>query len=378
MMTCISILADVIMKHSTESMMTAWIEGMPVAHGEALRAAGQLLAEARLPIVAGLVCDVDAIRAAHQLAFALGAVVDSASPAALRADLDALASAGAMMTTPAETLGRADLVLAVGATNRAAFTGELGQSGPKRGRAAGSGRTVISIGDTRPLDTARARHVASNLEELPVVIATLRALIKEHAVAPPIDPDLAAAADALRAASFGVALYDPAELGPIGVDMLLGLVKDLNAATRFTSLPWTENLQQRAALQVSVWTTGDALPIGYGRGFPEQDPWRFDSERLVTANEADAVLWLASLPAPRPAWLKDLPAVALLGEADGSEAQIVIEVAVPGETADGVLWDEHRATLTHRKAKQPSGNPSAAAVLASLQPAAQERRGAAC
>lgn len=360
--------------------MTAWIEGSPVAHDEALRAAGRLLAEARLPLVAGLVCDVEAIRAAHQLAFALGAVIDSASPAALRADLGALASTGSMMTTPAETLGRADLVLAVGATNRTSLAEELGRTGPVRGRSAGGGRTVISVGDSKLLDVveAPAHHVASNLEELPVVLATLRALVNGRGVAPPIDPELAAVATALRAASFGVALYDPAELGPLGVDTLLGLVKDLNAATRFTSLAWTENLQQRTALQVSVWTTGDALPIGYGRGFPEQDPWRFDAERLVMAGEADVALWLASLPAQRPAWLEHVPAVALLGEADGSEAQIVIEVAVPGETADGVLWDERRATLTHRRARQPGGNPSAAAVLASLRPAANDTRGIAC
>jgi formylmethanofuran dehydrogenase subunit B len=122
--------------------------------------------------------------------------------------------------------------------------------------------------------------------------------------------------------------------------------------------------------------------VGFGRALPEHDPWRFDSQRQVAAGEADAALWLAPLPAPRPDWLGTLPTIAIVGEgsadATGDVAEIVIAVGVPGETAGGALWNERRAAITYTP---PAGQPAdlnAAGVLAAIQNRLTQKKGASC
>lgn len=355
--------------------MTAWIRGRPAEPREAVGAGGRLLAAARMPLIAGLVADVDAIRSAYKLALTLGAALDPAASPSLYADLGPLAGAGAMTTTPSELIGRADLVLVVGAAARSPLVDELVGASPSRGRAADAPRTIASLGSEAPGGAVDARSASSDLA---AAIANLRALVNGRSVRPPVEEDLRGLAERLPQALFGVALYDPGELGDLAIEMLQGLVKDLNKATRFSSLALADDLQGRTALQVGVWTTGDAPRVGLARGYPEHDPWRFDAERLVGSGEADAVLWLASLSAPRPTWLRNMPGVALLGEATGDEAEIVIKVAVPGESAPGTVWDTRRGTLVHRRGARPNGAATATAILADLERVIETERGVPC
>src|SRR5689334_20095364 len=118
--------------------MTAWVKGQATDADAALDAAAGLLRSARAPVVAGLDGDVAAVQAAFRLARIIGASLDPAASAGLYADLGALASAGAMTTTPAEAVGRADLVLVVGErAAEAPLLADLAATGPSRGRAAG-------------------------------------------------------------------------------------------------------------------------------------------------------------------------------------------------------------------------------------------------
>jgi formylmethanofuran dehydrogenase subunit B len=346
----------------------AWIEGRPAGIDEAIDSGAERLAAARAPLLAGLVADVDAIRAAYDLAARLGAALDCAASASLYPDLAVLASAGAMMTTPSEALARADVVLAVGRAAEAPVVAELMRTTPARGQAAGAARRSVAIGDGPGGDAGR----------LPPLLGELRAVAAGRLSAP--EPKLAEAAELLKRAAFGVAVYDPGELGDLAVDMLQGLVKDLNETTRFSSLALPDPLQGRTALAVGLWTAGAGPRVGFGRGGfareAEHDPWRFDAARLMESGEADAVLWLAALPCPLPPWHRPARTVALMGEADGEAAAVVIRVAVPGETAPGTLWDARRGALVHREPSRPGG-PSrvpAATVLAALAAAAGAAR----
>jgi formylmethanofuran dehydrogenase subunit B len=204
----------------------------------------------------------------------------------------------------------------------------------------------------------------------------------------PAPPRLAGIAAALRAALYGVVLYEPGELGELGVDMLMGLVKDLNATTRCDALAVDGDGQGRAMVMVGVWTTGDGPRTGFGRGFPEHDPWRFEAQRLVACGEADAGLWLAALPIAAPPWCRQVATLALVGEARGDEADIVVDVAIPGVTAAGVVWDPRRATLAYCPARGNAdaggrtdgraGRPGAAAILAAIGRVVATERAASC
>ena len=343
--------------------MTAWVKGQAADADAAITAAADLLRGARAPVIAGLGAEVAALRAAFRLARALGASLDPAASPGLYADLGALAAGGAMSTTPAEAVGRADLVLVLGdGAAGAPILADLAASGPTRGRAAGAPRTLLSLASGQGADYAAGES------GLPAAIGLLRAHAAGRMAG---DGPLADLAARLRAALYAVLLYDPAETGALGAEMLNGLARDLNETTRAFALPLSDPHQGRAIAQVAAWTTAQGPRVGFGRGFPEHDPWRFDAARQAAAGEADAALWLASLPCPRPAWLRALPSVALLGAAQaepvtGGEADVVIAVGVPGESLGGALWHPRRAAIAWQPAAKPGALPSAAAVLGAL------------
>lgn len=342
--------------------MRAWIEGQPVDQHEAVAAAARILREARTPIIGGLAGDVDAVRAAYRLAFHIGASMDCAGSDGLYADLGAVAAQGAMTTTWAEARNRADLLLVVG-------------------RKVGANPLLAElVAAPAPLaGVAKRDVVALDAEQgnLPGQLALLRALAAGRLPSSPETTALDAVAGKAKAARFGVAVYDPQELGEPTIGMLQGLVKDLNDKTRFSSLPLGVPAAARLALTVGSWTTGDAPRVGLGRGYPEHDPWRFDARRLVASGEADAALWLCAL-ANAEAPPTDLACVALSGRPDGAQAGIVIEVAVPGEDSSAVCFDERRGTLTAIGTGTSPRNTKAAEILDAIQAAIGEKGQASC
>jgi len=324
--------------------MSAWIHGRPVSLRDALDASGRLLAGARLPLVTGLACEVDAIQAAYRLAWDVVGVLASASNSPLIARLAA--------------------------------------QRPTRGPTAGVTRSFVSIGPFQPTlavgeNVSQVCGVRVDGRELAATIGALRAAVNGRLLAETTRVTLARATEILRTALFGVVLYDPAELSALAIEMLHGLVKDLNQAARFSSLAVTTNLQQQSVLQVSAWTTGDAPRVGFARGFPEHDPWRFDAERLVASGEVDAAVWLASVPVAAPDWLKGLQSIAVVAEPSGNEAEIVLEVSIPGEKVDGVLWDDDRDTLVFRRGGMTSGGIRASEILEQVAQAVGHARGGA-
>ena len=341
--------------------MATWVKGEATDAAIAIAAAASLLGAARAPVIAGLSADVAAIRAAYDLAGRIGASLDTAGAAGTYAELGALSRVGAITTVPAEALGRADVVLAVGeAPWHAPILETLAASTPTRGRTAGVERVLLALGAAAP-GAALSCPAADGIAE---AIAHLRAVCRGHLSG---DAGLAAMAGRLLAARYAVLLYDPAEVGEAGVEMLQGLAVGLNDTVRCFTLALSGPDQDRAVVPVAAWTTGQAPRTGFGRRVPEHDPWRFDAARQVAAGEADAALWLAALPLPRPGWLASVPAVALVGEAEASAADVVIAVGRPGRDLGGVLWNERRAALTYWPASAPADLPSAAAVIGALK-----------
>jgi formylmethanofuran dehydrogenase subunit B len=306
----------------------------------------------------------------------VGASLDTLGAAGTDAELGALSRVGAMTSTPAEVVGRADAVLVVGADPwNAALTGRILDTRPSRGRAAGTERTLLSLGRGAP---QAALTVPAEAGVVPALLL-LRAHLRGHLAEPGPTAELA---KHLAGAQYAAILYDPAEIGEMGVEAIQGLVIELNDRTRAFSLAVQGGNQDRAVVPVSAWTTGQAPRVGFGRKFPEHDPWRFDAARQVAAGEADAALWVSSLPAPRPDWLGHVPSVALVGEASADIAEIVIAVGVPGRDIGGVLWNESRAALTYWPAQgggaAPADRPSAAAVLGRLTERLAGRSGSSC
>lgn len=346
--------------------MPAWVKGAATDIDAAIKAAAELLGGARMPVIAGLNAEVSAIQAAFDLAGRVGASLDTEGAAGTYAELGALSRVGAMTSTPAEVVGRADAVLVVGANPwKSEHLGRLTGTRPTRGRAAGAERSLLALGGAADQAALSALDQGGILPAL----ARLRAHIRGHLADPSPFAELT---KRLTEALYVAVLYDPAEIGEMGVETVQGLVVDLNDRTRALSLAvaGSGSNQDRAVVPVAAWTTGQAPRVGLGRRIPEHDPWRFDAARQVAAGEADAALWIASIPAPRPDWLAQVPSVALVGEAKPDAAQVVIAVGVPGQDIGGVLWNETRGALTYWPPRlggpAPANLPSAASVLERL------------
>jgi formylmethanofuran dehydrogenase subunit B len=343
--------------------MAAWIHGQVATFDAAVAEAASILSSTRAPLIAGLAADVDGIRAAFSLGARIGASFDPVGAPNLYADLTVLASAGAMATTPSEMLQRADLVVTVGErAKQEALVATAGATEPVVGRGAGQRRVLV-------IDEESIGYA------LGPALGLLRAVAMGRLGS---DDTLTAAATALRHAQFGVAVYDPDELGELAVDMLQGLVVELNETTRFFTLSLTDPWQSRSALQVSAWTSGGGPRVGLGRSYPEHDPWRFDSARQAASGEIDTALWLAAIEAPAPAWLSRLKTVTLSGTAEPFAGDVVFAVGIPGRTSGGVIWDQRRGTLAYASAPHPTDDPRAGDVIRAIEQAIVGKRAASC
>ena len=320
-------------------MERAWIAGEPVPLDAAIAEAARLVAASNQTLIAGLGADVAGVRAAISLARRIGGVIDHMHAESLLRDLDVVRSSGVMLTTPTEADLHADTLLLVGplprnelfqqfisGTARRTTSGEARRicwlcPGSDAVRAAAGGKSNISMAGRAPRD-------------LPVLLAALRARIADRPVAKsPVSPKLLEQMSReLKASRFGVAMWSVAAVDALAIEMLCGLVNELNETTRFSTLPLLPGDNAPGALQVCGWTTGLPMRTGFGRGYPHHDSWLFDSRRLVSSGETDCIIWISAYGAHAPPWRDGPPTVALTVDGTGFAAlpRVLIAVGTPG------------------------------------------------
>ncbi len=353
----------------------ASIDGAPAPLENAAAAAAQLLARSGQPLIAGLGADIAGARAAIALAERVGGVVDHMRSAALMRDLDCLRETGVMLTTPVEARVRADVVLLVGDALLETWPGlnERLLGLPARPEGVEVARRIIWLapeadatiagfgGHVEVVGTGLGLTLAANL-------AALRARVKGRPVARAQIPlsTLDAVAAGLRGARFGVAVWTAERVGALEIEMLNGLVRDLNETTRFSTLPLAAPDNGAGALAACGWMTGFPMRTGFGGGSPMHDPWRFDAERLIASGETDCALWVSAFGAPPPPWGAAVNFIALCERATrfAEEPNVRIVVGRPGVDHDGVVHSADAGTLVAATASAPSAAPSVAQALA--------------
>jgi formylmethanofuran dehydrogenase subunit B len=342
-------------------MAEAWIRGKSATLDAAIAEAASLLAASRLPVIAGLGTDVAGARAAITLAQSVGGVVDHMHSQALLRDLDVMREAGMMMTTPTEARVRADFLLLVGPG--------LIEAWPALPERLFANRPIVWLcpGAAFKPDSKHKNMVVVGDDpfDLPVILAALRARCRGRPV--PHPPLALTTIDWLtaemRKVRFGVAIWSAAQHDGLTIEMLCGLVEDLNKGTRFSGLPLAAADNAAAVQQVAGWMTGFPLRTGFGRGLPEHDPWRFDASRLIDSGEADCALWISAYGTRPPTWKRNLPFVALTATPNTLGADIAIAVGRPGIDHDAVEHLAAIATLAAVSAGKPSPAMSVASVI---------------
>jgi formylmethanofuran dehydrogenase subunit B len=355
-------------------MSEARINGKPVSLAAAAERAAEILSQARLPIIAGLGTDVAGARASILLAEQLRGAYDHMHSARIFADLDVMRQAGLMFTTPSEARLRADVFLFVGKDLTKIWPTMLAR---------------LSPGEIPPFDLAREPRKllwvapgrgGAKVEGLAVqtldssdlhtALAGLRARVAGKAVnfSKGTLHKLDEFAEVLKNARFGVAVWGGDGFDSLSLEMLHGLILDLNKTTRFSGLPLGAGANASGVVQTSGWMTGFPVRTSFGRGFPEHDAWRFDTTRLVESGEADAAVWISAYGGESPQWKKNIPLVALASPQTtfAREPHVRVDVGRPGIDHDGVEFARETASLVARLASQPSQTPSVADVVGQI------------
>lgn len=352
----------------------AWIAGQRAALDDAVAAAASVLRASRFPVIAGLGTDVAGAEVAIALARQMGGAFDHRHAGAVLRDLDVMREAGWIVATMPQARALADLVLLVGpgVTSGNDLRRRLRLDSPPA-LAPDRPRRVIRLcpgPEEAAAIPAGADTLGSGAEELPVLLAALRAVAagRRHGDVGPHAAALAAVAEALRNARYGVAVWSGAELDALCIEMLCGLIDDLNRRTRFAGLPLAPAENAAGVAQAGGWQSGYPLRVGFGRGKPEHDPWRFDATRLIAHGEADAAIWISSFSPDPPPWQEPVPTVALVadGATFGPPPEVAITVGRPGIDHDAVLFDGNFGVLAAQPAASPRALPTVADVLARI------------
>lgn len=329
----------------------AAIGGRVVQLEEAVVAAAALLRTATTPVLAGLRTDAAGATAAAMLARRLDAVLDHADSAAALRDLRVMREVGWIVTAPPAARAEADLVLLVGDGHAEAWPDFAARLALHRPPTLDPQQTPRRVERLAPGDDLAAR------------LGALRALVKGRTLAAP--PELAALAERLHGARYGVAVWSAARLDAVTVEMLCGLIDDLNATTRFAGLPLPAAGNAVGVAHALAAATGFPFRVALHAGMPRHDPWRYDATRMVESGEADAVLWLDAFGLGPPPWQGRVKLVALAppGVRFAAAPEVAIAVGRPGIDHAAALYDAGAAAVLASLPATPAATPSAADLL---------------
>lgn len=349
-------------------MAVAWIGNRGDLVERAVEAAAGLLTSSRCPVFT-FDTDIHGTRAAIALAERVGAAYDHVEGAALARETALFTDAGGMFVAPGEARRRADLLAIVGElpAPQAALVSELADTAPDlTGRNA---RDVFLIGEDASLPQgvdANAVRLVCTGAGLAGTLAGLRASCARRRVSTPVE-NFNLFAEALAQSKFAVFVVSGCSAGPFGLEMLQGLVSDINRRQRASVLFLPASEAGWGSALASAWATGFPLRTGFGNGGAEYDPWRFDTARMLEAGEADLHLWVSANGgrAPLPRAGAELIVLAK-ASAPHHGAAVTIAIGEPGADHDTVCYSSRTGTLAARPARASSEAPSAAAVLRSI------------
>jgi formylmethanofuran dehydrogenase subunit B len=351
-------------------MTAARIDGKPVSLAQATQRAAEILSQARLPVIAGLGTDVAGARASLFLAAKLRGAYDHMHSSKIFADLDVMRQSGLMFTTPSEARLRADVFLFVGKDLTEVWPEMMERLSPHenpRLDIAREQRKLLWIAPGRAAQTGGLVIESLQSANLHEALAGVRARAAGNPVAcaKGVTAKFDQFAETLKSARFGVAVWSSGSLDSLAIEMLHGLLRDLNQKTRFSGLPLGASANASGVVQTSGWMTGFPVRTSFGCGFPEHDTWRFDTTRMIESGEADAALWISAYDAEAPRWKRNVPVVALVAPqtAFAREPRVAIEVGCPGIDHDAAEFDRETNSIAARTALRPSHAPSVEAVV---------------
>lgn len=343
----------------------ARIGGRAVSLDDAIAEATRLIGAARQPIIGGLSTDLAGARAAARLADHVGGVIDHMNSGNTRRNLLVLQDAGWITTTLSEVRNHADLLIVVGT--------DLSVRHPRFLERTVTNRETL-FGTLAPCEVVSLCVEPEKRPQLTEGLAGLRAIINgrtphhESAGGIPI-PFWTELARRILAAKYAVFVWVAADLdfphAELTIQTLAELIKDVNRTTRAAGLPLGGADGETTVDAALHWQTGFGARTSFGRGYPSHDSYHLGTDRLLTQNEADLLLWVASFDAKRVPPETQVPRI-VLARADmrfEREPEVFIAVGIPGVDHPGHLFRADRVITLALTALRQNQLPSTADVL---------------
>ena len=357
----------------------ARVRGEPVALEVAITEAAALLMGSCQPAFGGCATDVAGMRALLALADKIGAVVDNGNFSAARNNFLALQDSGWMNCTLAEVKNRCDLLLVVG-TDLEAFAPRFFERYIWTEGMFVAQRQVIYLGasPSGELSTAPDGSAAQVLKcanaDLPAVLAVLRALLKGQIIQADLVggialSELQALATRLQAAQYSVVTWGAGALAfsqaELSVQMLCEMIKELNKTTRCSGLPLGGKDGDQTANQVCGWTTGYPARVNFAKGYPQYDPFLYDSRAMLAGNEIDVLVWVNAFNVDAAVPASHIPTIVIGRSAMRLQQQptVFIPVGTPGIDHTGHAYRMDNVVAIRLKKLRDSGLASSAEVL---------------
>jgi formylmethanofuran dehydrogenase subunit B len=383
---------DAITKKGFETPITDTqprINGEEVSLEQAVAKAAEILNRSKQPIIGGIASDINGIRAAMALADKAEATVDSMDSDSAFRNLLVLQDTGWMTTTLTEIRNRVDLLLVVGSDiekDYPRFFERMVWNDESMYEQDTSSREVIYLGKAPSGDAStspngnKAHVLACDDADLPEVISVLRALVKGKAVqAETVGgiavADLAALAEKLKQAVYSVVVWASGSMtfdhAEASIQMLNEMIKELNVNTRCNGLPLGGKEGSTSVYNVSSWQSGYPMRTSFNRGFPDYDPYIYDSKVMLANGEADSLVWVSSFNVDRTPPQTEVPTVVVgrSGMTFEQEPEVFIPVGVPGIDHAGRSFRGDSSVAVPLRKLRDSGLPSTFEVLTAIEAA---------
>ncbi|KFI24083.1 formylmethanofuran dehydrogenase subunit B [Nitrosococcus oceani] len=362
---------------------TPQIQGKTARLETAIARTVKLLRQSRFPLISGLATDVEGVRAALALADYYGAVINHMDSEATLRNMLALQAGGWITTTLGEVRNRVDLLLVVGSDIEPCFPRFFeryiwnpetlfGQDTAQR--------EIIYLGQSPSGQAAFGPNghapliIPCKQEKLPEVVAVLRAQVagrplQAESVAGITMEKLAALANRLKQAQYGVITWAAEQWtfphAELTTQMLYEIIMALNKTSRCSGLPLGGRNGQVTANQVCTWQTGYPVPISFARGYPDYDPYHYNTKRLLESGETDTLIWISAFDQNDTPPTTSIPTV-VLGRAGMNFTQVpevFIPIGTPGVDHAGHTYRTDNVIAVPLRKLRDSGLPSTAKII---------------
>jgi formylmethanofuran dehydrogenase subunit B len=363
------------------------VNGKEVDLAIAVAKAADLLRASSQSVISGLATDVNGARAVMALADKSRAVIDHYASAATFRNLLVLQDTGWMTTTLGEVKNRVDLLVVVGSDIESRFPRFFERcmwNEESLFEQDIASREIVFLGKAPSGDAStspagkQAEVMACDSVDLPEVVSVLRALVAGRTLQASqvggIDvAALSKLAARLKVAKYSVVTWAAGELDFKGaeatVQTVCEMIKDLNKDTRSSGLPLGGIGGETTANQVSAWQAGYPMRTSFGLGYPDYDPYLYDSERMLAAGEVETLLWVSSFDADvvPTEGARDTIVLGRSGMQFSSEPAVFIPIGTPGIDHAGQVFRTDGVVALPVQKLRDSGLPNVADVLAAIE-----------